>query len=225
MDRQELQQLLKPELIEQFRDYCSDEENILRFGVDLISEISFLEESKVDPRLATGTIEELIFAWESPFHDFESQVKSRGDNAVYELASNINWGLRKLIRPNLNLPRLTQAEYEVWLKLPPYPSPPEKFGVRNTEQVASKDLSDARVVEVATYIMNDFPEILTYYQSVRLAASRLPANEGTTFGRLVGPARIVFFARAYLFGHMGAMSPESNAKIISVMVELSESAQ
>lgn len=232
MDQTEFWPRLSPEKVQSFSDFCSDEENINRFGVDLISEIAFLERHGIGPNLATDTVEELLFIWESPFSDIENDVRSMGEPAVYKFAANVHWCLRQAIRARIGLVPLTESEQAEWLELPSYHTRLEKFGARTSGEVSKnkfKDdcvdqavLSEGQAIMISEYIKKDFPEIFDYYMAVSQEAPESTGQRVSSFGGLPGPARTIFLARNCLFGAAGVNDPENTSKIISAMINSAE---
>ncbi len=217
--------LLTPKLIDDFWGYCGDQETIDFAGTNLLAELSFLEEFRVDRRLALSTVEVFIFLTDSPLLEIESKVQSFGADAIRSLAVLLQLEFIERIRNEAGWvavprPRLRQI-LTALIVAKASGEAPDSLEIEADRSV----LTDAQAARVARYVNESYPEVARYI----FLTKRRAIDHGYKDGRLVGglrePATLLERCRRSLIGVAGSKDWRSTIKIVNQIVALLEDSE
>lgn len=198
----ELQQLLTPELIEQFWDYCCDDDTISSYRVNIIAEIDFIDEVELDQIIATSTIESLMFLAESPLLEIEDAIKAGSPEAAWDCARWLHWHFLLRARADRGLGHLDAGPPMAWMSQSPrsyLPNHGPEYRPPSGKE-PTNDLSDKQIDEIAKFVIREYPEEAAYIAAARLKADSLGYTGTRDVGWLKAPDGRIFQAKVHLFG-------------------------
>lgn len=217
-----LQQLLTPELIGQFWDYCCEEETVRLYHVNLVAEIGFLDEVGLDQRIATSSVNAVLFLPESPLLEIRADLESFEE---VKLARLVQWHFRQRNRKSMGLEPLDEAALDAWLSAGPLSLEVNAPTDCLTDNGDLDELSEEAALLVARHVVANFPDIARYIALTGPNSEALGYRDLRSVGKLDEPAAVMFNARRALLGDAGSKDWRRTLKIAAQIEALVRAGQ